>query len=118
MHSADYYRFYFGFERRRQRIEKKIYVISSDTMVETPMIIETIQDTISRINTLAHKFNLSIETSIVRPSISKSFWVNMIGRGYHCPIQTFRSCTDRLKIGPANQFVESIINEYYFSKRS
>ena len=77
MHSADYYRFYFGFERRRQRIEKKIYVISSDIMVETPMIIETIQDTISRINTLAHKFNLSIETSIIRPSISKSFWVRL-----------------------------------------
>lgn len=95
-----------------KELTKKIYVISSDTMVETPMIIETIQDTISRINNLAHKFNLPIEASIIRPSISKSFWVNMIGRGYPCPNQTFRWCTDRLKIEPANQFVESIISEY------
>lgn len=95
-----------------KELNKKIYVISSDTMVETPMIIETIQDTISRINKLALKYHLPIEASIIRPSISKSFWVNLIGRGYPCPNQTFRWCTDRLKIEPANRFIESIINEY------
>lgn len=95
-----------------KELTKKIYVISSDTMVETPMIIETIQDTISRINILAKRYKLPIEAQIIRPSISKSFWVNMIGRGYPCPNQTFRWCTDRLKIEPANQFIESIINEY------
>lgn len=94
------------------KLHKKVYIISSDTMVETPMIINTISDTIARINKLANKFNLPIEARIIRPSISKSFWVNLIGRGYPCPNQTFRWCTDRLKIEPANQFIESIINDY------
>ena len=89
-------------------LHKKVYVISSDTMVETPMIIETIEGTIARINTLAKRFNLPIEAQIIRPLISKSFWVNLIGRGYPCPNQTFRWCTDRLKIEPANHNIESI----------
>lgn len=94
------------------KLHKKVYVISSDTMVETPMIISTISDTIQRINKLAQKYGLPIEAHIIRPSISKSFWVNLIGRGYPCPNQTFRWCTDRLKIEPANQFIESIISSY------
>ena len=93
-------------------LKKMVYIISSDTMVETPMIIDTISDTITRINKLSNKYKLPIEAKIIRPNISKSFWVNMIGRGYPCPNQTFRWCTDRLKIEPANQFIESIISEY------
>lgn len=93
-------------------LHKKVYVISSDTMVETPMIIDTIVDTISKINILAQKYNLPIEATIIQPEISKSFWVNLIGRGYPCPNQTFRWCTDRLKIEPANKFIESLINKY------
>lgn len=93
-------------------LHKKVYVISSDTMVETPMIIETIEETINNINVLARRFNLPIEAQIIRPSITKSFWMNLIGRGYPCPNQTFRWCTDRLKIEPANHFIESIIQEH------
>lgn len=93
-------------------LNKKVYVISSDTMVETPMIIATIEETIERINKLAIRFNLPIEAKIIRPSITKSFWMNLIGRGYPCPNQTFRWCTDRLKIEPANRFIESIIQEH------
>lgn len=93
-------------------LHKKVYVISSDTMVETPMIIDTIEDTINRINKLAGKYNLPIEATIIRPVASKSFWSNLIGRGYPCPNQTFRWCTDRLKIEPANRFIESIIQEH------
>ena len=93
-------------------LHKKVYVISSDTMVETPMIIETIGETINNINALAKRFELPIEAKIIQPSITKSFWVNLIGRGYPCPNQTFRWCTDRLKIEPANRFIESIIHEH------
>ena len=93
-------------------LHKKVYVISSDTMVETPMIIDTIVDTINKINNLAPKYNLPIEATIIQPEISKSYWANLIGRGYPCPNQTFRWCTDRLKIEPANRFIESLINKY------
>ncbi len=33
-------------------------------------------------------------------------WVNLIGRGYPAPTNTFRWCTDRIKkIRPANDFI-------------
>ena len=93
-------------------LHKKIYVVSSDTMVETPMIIDTVSDTIKRINALSVSKNLPVEASVIRPETAKSFWVNLIGRGYPCPNQTFRWCTDRLKIEPANRFIESVIDKY------
>lgn len=95
-----------------KELKKHVYVISSDTMVETPMIIDTIGKTIDGINALAANNELPIKASIVRPPYDKGFWANLIGRGYPCPNQTFRWCTDRMKIEPANRFTESILGEY------
>ena len=99
-------------KNKGKELNKQVYVISSDTMVETPMIIDTIGRTIDGINALAANNGLPIKASIVRPSYDKGFWANLIGRGYPCPNQTFRWCTDRMKIEPANRFTESILGEY------
>lgn len=99
-------------KKEKSKLSKKVYIISSDTMVETPMIINTIERTINEINSLAKKNNLPVEASIVRPDYDRGFWANLIGRGYPCPNQTFRWCTDRMKIEPANKFTESVIGEY------
>lgn len=99
-------------KKEKSKLSKKVYIISSDTMVETPMIIKTIERTINGINSLAKKNNLPVEASIVRPDYDRGFWANLIGRGYPCPNQTFRWCTDRMKIEPANKFTESVIGEY------
>lgn len=99
-------------KKEKSKLSKKVYIISSDTMVETPMIINTIERTINGINSLAKKNNLPVEASIVRPDYDRGFWANLIGRGYPCPNQTFRWCTDRMKIEPANKFTESVIGEY------
>ena len=99
-------------KKEKSKLSKKVYIISSDTMVETPMIINTIVRTINGINSLAKKNNLPVEASIVRPDYDRGFWANLIGRGYPCPNQTFRWCTDRMKIEPANKFTESVIGEY------
>lgn len=91
---------------------KEVYVISSDTLVETPMIIQTIKKTIDGINELAAKNVLPIKAYIIRPEYSRGFWANLIGRGYPCPNQTFRWCTDRLKIEPANKFINQVVSEH------
>ena len=49
---------------------------------------------------------------IVLPKLEDTFWVNMIGRGYPAPYRRFRWCTDRLKIQPANRFIEEQVNHY------
>jgi DNA sulfur modification protein DndC len=47
---------------------------------------------------------------IVMPRLEDTFWVNMIGRGYPAPYRRFRWCTDRLKIQPANRFIEEKVD--------
>ena len=90
-------------EKRRQ---KSIFVLSSDTLVETPVIVNYIDETLAAINRAAEEQNMPITARKVIPEISNSFWVNLIGRGYPAPSNRFRWCTERLKIDPANAFIK------------
>jgi DNA sulfur modification protein DndC len=91
---------------------KTVYVISSDTLVETPKIVNHITTTLENINEFAEKENLPFEAHKVTPKVDDSFWVNLIGRGYPAPNQTFRWCTDRLKIDPADRFIEEKVSKH------
>ncbi|MCM3741911.1 DNA phosphorothioation system sulfurtransferase DndC [Oceanobacillus luteolus] len=99
-------------ELSSEQLNKKIYVISSDTLVETPLIIQSINTTLRRIEEKAIEDNLPIETHKVKPMIEQSFWTNIIGKGYPSPNQQFRWCTDRMKIDPANQFIMDKVNSF------
>ena len=99
-------------EMERDELHKKVYVISSDTLVETPLIINSINQTLRRIQDEALLRNLPFETHKVKPVIKNSFWVNIIGKGYPTPNQQFRWCTDRLKIDPANQFIMDKVSSF------
>lgn len=99
-------------EMPKEELHKKVYVISSDTLVETPLIINSINQTLRRIQDEALSRNLPIETHKVKPEMKNSFWVNIIGRGYPTPNQQFRWCTDRLKIDPANQFIMDKVSSF------
>lgn len=94
------------------KLTKKIYVISSDTLVESPKIVETVTDSLERMEDAAKKSLLPIETNLVRPVLADTFWVCMIGKGYPAPSNTFRWCTDRLKIKSANRFIEEKVSEH------
>lgn len=94
------------------QLTKKIYVISSDTLVETPLIIQSINSTLRRIEEIGLQENIPIETHKVKPLIDQSFWTNIIGRGYPSPNQQFRWCTDRMKIDPANRFIMDKVNAF------
>lgn len=96
-------------ELEKEQLKKHIYIISSDTMVETPLIINEIDSTLYKMEQYAKKINLPITTQKVQPQYENSFWANIIGRGYPCPNQTFRWCTDRMKIEPANRFIKDVV---------
>lgn len=91
-------------------LNKKVYVISSDTMVETPLIISRIGECLKQIKRFALEQNLPIEVQLVRPNIDNTFWVNLIGKGYPVPNQSFRWCTDRMKIEPTNKFIKDKVS--------
>lgn len=95
-----------------ERRQKPVYVISSDTLVETPVIVNYIDGTLERINTVAIRDGLPFRTHKVMPRTDRSFWVNMIGRGYPAPSRRFRWCTERLKIEPANEFILDRVAEF------
>lgn len=82
-----------------------VYVISSDTLVETPVIVSYITGTLNRLENVARKEKMPFHTDIVRPKITETFWVNLLGKGYPAPYNKFRWCTDRMKIKPANRFI-------------
>ena len=91
---------------------KKVYVLSSDTKVETPSIVNHIDINLDMIKKAALKDELPIETVKVEPSVANTFWVNLLGKGYPAPTQTFRWCTDRMKIKPANKFISEQVSQY------
>ena len=85
--------------------QKPVYIISSDTLVETPKIVDYIDTSLRRMNEAARRADLPFSAEKVQPDIRNTFWVNLLGRGYAAPSKRFRWCTDRLKIDPANQFI-------------
>lgn len=94
------------------QLTKPVYVISSDTLVESPIIVEQIRTTLQRIQTAAAASGLPFKTDIVQPDVRDTFWVNLIGKGYPAPYKRFRWCTDRLKIQPANRFIRATAEKF------
>ena len=91
---------------------KPVYVLSSDTLVETPVMVDYIDQTLEQINSTAALQNLPFEAHKVTPQMEDTFWINMIGKGYPAPSSRFRWCTDRLKIKPANAFILECVAKY------
>lgn len=96
-------------ELNNEQLTKHVYIISSDTMVETPLIINEIDSTLYKMEQYGKKHGLPLSTHKVQPQFDNTFWANLIGRGYPCPNQTFRWCTDRMKIEPANRFIKEVV---------
>jgi len=90
--------------------KKQIHVVANDTLVENPIIIDFLDETLVKIQEQAQKEKMPIVVRKTKPAIEDSFWVNMIGKGYPAPINNFRWCTDRLKIHPTAKYVEQEID--------
>lgn len=95
-----------------KQLSKPLYVIASDTLVETPKIVDYIDSSLKRMNDAARRAALPFSAHKVRPVLENTFWVNLIGRGYPAPSKRFRWCTDRLKIDPANRFILDKVAEH------
>ena len=93
-----------------EQIKKKIYITSSDTMVENPVVERYMLKMSQKIGEAGARYK--IQTDIVRPEADKTFWSYLIGLGYPTPEPPgFRWCTDRLKIKPINKFTLETIKQ-------
>lgn len=87
------------------RNRKPIHVISTDTLVEQPIVASWVNHSLELMRKTAGEQYMPIHPHRLTPSEKDSYWVNLIGRGYPAPRQGFRWCTSRLKIAPSNTFI-------------
>ena len=85
--------------------KREVHVICNDTLVENPIIQEYVDDILKKIEQSALQQGLPITVEKTIPRLEDSFWVNVVGRGYPVPNNTFRWCTDKMKIKPTSRYV-------------
>lgn len=90
--------------------KKTVYVISTDTLVESPVVSLWAKRSLAKMQEAAKVSRLPIVPKPLTPLVDNTFWVNLIGRGYPYPRKNFRWCTDRLKIEPSNRFIKEILD--------
>ena len=91
---------------------KDIHVISTDTLVENPVVASWVSQSLERMQAAAHERRLPIRPHRLTPTIRDSFWVSLIGKGYPAPRHKFRWCTSRLKINPSNHFIQTVLQSH------
>ncbi len=91
--------------------KRPVLVVGNDTLVESPLVIRHLRDSLEMIDKAVDESGLPIETHITEPCIDQTFWVNVIGRGYIPPTRNFRWCTDRMKILPTTRLLERMTQD-------
>ena len=92
--------------------KKPVYVITTDTLVENPVVAAWVESSLKALRTAAESEGLPIKGELLPPETADTFWVNLIGKGYPAPRPGFRWCTERLKIKPSSRFIERTANRY------
>jgi len=91
--------------------QKTVHVISTDTLVENPIVAAWVEKSHARLKQAAADGAMPFVPKMLRPEIDESSWVNLIGRGYPAPRHKFRWCTERLKIRPSNRFISRVVTD-------
>jgi DNA sulfur modification protein DndC len=90
--------------------KKHIHVISTDTLVENPIVAAWVNNSLDAMRCAADEQKVPFHPHRLTPTVTDSFWVNLVGRGYPAPRHKFRWCTYRLKIQPSNRFINGIVS--------
>jgi len=96
----------------KEQRTKPIHVISTDTLVENPVVSLWVSKSLGRMDQQASDQGLPLTAHKLTPSTENTFWVNLIGRGYPAPRPKFRWCTERLKISPSTEFINSMVQKH------
>jgi DNA sulfur modification protein DndC len=91
---------------------KKIYVMTTDTLVENPIVSVWVNQSMKILKAAAQEISMPFEPHLLHPEVKNSFWTCLMGKGYPAPRHGFRWCTERMKIKPVNQFIRDILRVY------
>lgn len=92
---------------------KPVYIISSDTLVESPVMSSYVKRSVNKLNQKAKENNLPIQAYLSQPDIKNRFFYKVLGRGTLPPSPKSRArwCTEHLKIRHTKELIESIIKK-------
>lgn len=88
---------------------KPIHVISTDTLVENPVVAQWVGMSLTQMERVAAEKMMPFRPHRLTPTVENTYWVNLIGKGYPAPRHKFRWCTERMKISPSNAFINGIV---------
>lgn len=88
-----------------QVLIRNVYVVCNDTMVENPVIEEYVTMVLDMISKAAKEQQMPISVATTTPELEDSFWCCVIGKGYPVPNNSFRFCTEKMKIKPTSKFI-------------
>lgn len=91
---------------------KHVFLVCSDTLVETPIVVDLILGSMRLIEKGAVRDQLPITQHAVVPEVNDTFWVNLLGKGYPAPSRSFRWCTERMKINPISEFIREKVSHF------
>ncbi len=99
---------------RREQVTppENLRIFIADTRQELIPLWQNAMQLIEQIEQRGYKVD------IVRPEIDNRFWVYMLGYGVPPPSNTFRWCTDKLKLAPIQNSVEKFMAELNGTKDS
>jgi DNA sulfur modification protein DndC len=86
-------------------LNRQVYVVCNDTMVENPVIEEYVSNVLQTIQKAAKEQQLPIIVKTTTPQIEDTFWCCVIGKGYPVPNNSFRFCTEKMKIKPTSTLI-------------
>lgn len=92
-------------------LKRQVYVVCNDTMVENPVIEEYVTTVLQTIEKAAKEQKMPITVKTTTPQIEDTFWSCVIGKGYPVPNNSFRFCTEKMKIKPTSTFIANQIAE-------
>lgn len=62
-------------------LSKPVYAISTDTLVENPIVATWVQNSLDKMGGAARAAGIPLTPHRLTPEVRNSFWVNLIGRG-------------------------------------
>ncbi len=86
-------------------LHRQVYVVCNDTMVENPVIEEYVSTVLLKISNAAREQALPVQVMTTTPQLEDTFWCCVIGKGYPVPNNSFRFCTEKMKIKQTSKFI-------------
>ncbi|WP_240416542.1 hypothetical protein [Paenibacillus periandrae] len=94
---------------------KKVYIVTGNTLVETPIMNLYVRKTMDQIQKAALEQGLPIEVHLAEPEMKNRFFFQVIGKGNPPPTENsrFRWCTAKVKVDPTDIIVQNIISTHF-----